>query len=72
MASYGQLSTSQKEAIHGYLKSEMGDDSNDDGGGQRNEMDEFVQFCRDHPGSMWKSDPVLHKQMILSVSLSKK
>ena len=71
MASYGQLSTSQKEAIHGYLKSEMGDDSID-GGGQRNEMDEFVQFCRDHPGSMWKNDPVLHKQMILSVSLSKK
>ena len=71
MASYGQLNTSQKEAIHSYLKAEMGGDS-DGGAEQRNEMDEFVQFCRDHPGSMWKNDPVLHKQMILSVSLSKK
>jgi len=75
VASYGQLSTSQKEAIHSYLKTEMDDDkaggANDDNK-QEDEMDKFVQFCRDHPGSMYKDDPVMHKQMMLSVTLSKK
>lgn len=25
---------------------------------QHDEVDKFVQFCRDHPGSMYKNDPV--------------
>lgn len=69
VASYGQLNAEQKEAIHSYLKTELDDG---DGEGEKDEMDLFVQFCREHPGSMYKSDPVLHKKMIMSVTLSKK
>ena len=52
MIADGQLNTKQKEAIHSYLKTEMDDGEKE---GEKDEMDHFVQFCREHPGSMCES-----------------
>jgi hypothetical protein len=34
------------------------------------ELAEFVAFCRNHPGSVWKEDPPLHRQKLVEVQLS--
>ena len=77
LASYGQLSTQQKKDVHKYLKQELGEGEGGHAGTgaagdeKSQELHRFVQFCRDHPGSIWQDDVRLHKKMVLMVSLSK-
>ena len=75
IASYGQLSTEQKTAIHSYLKDELktdDDDAQGQGTAEQIELEAFIKFCHDKPGSIYKDDPTLHKRMMLSIALSKK
>jgi hypothetical protein len=74
--SFGQLSTEQQDQINSFLKQELQSHSkkrqavvaqaekptqeaaNDD------ELADFLTFCRDHPGRLYKEDRKLHKQML--------
>jgi hypothetical protein len=74
--SFGQLSTEQQDQINSFLKQELQSHSkkrqavvaqaekptqeaaNDD------ELADFLTFCRDHPGRLYKEDRKLHKQLL--------
>ena len=72
LASFNQLSTSERESAHAYLKDQLVRDETAEGDEAVTELDEFVSWAQKHPGQIWKGDKKEHREALVKAMLHPK